>query len=120
MIQISNQEALARLAEGSIIEVHFEQRPDSGATHAYHLEWLDVVLLLSVAPRVFETGSEGQALDFGIYVKFTHKEFGKGLLFIATNPECRLTEEQLEESSLRGHGEDIFYQLEKSMSYFSE
>lgn len=107
MITITTEEALARLVQTPMIEAHYEAMPNNGFTYAYQIQRNDVVESLMTAPQIFESGFEAQERDMGIHVPFLHGEYGPGLLFFKTRPECRLTVKDLLESVVRGKGKDI-------------
>jgi hypothetical protein len=106
-IEIPGKEALARLAEGTMIEARFESRPNTGVTHAFTVQRESVVEQIQCT-LVYEGGETAQRLGFGIYIYFIQKNVGAGLLFFQTKPECRLTEAQLAESLRLGHGQSLF------------
>lgn len=113
MIPISLQEALARLSTNDPIEVHIERVPNNGTTHiqtfsrAYCMERLQ-------NNQPYETGKVGQSKDIGINIVTVASPTGKAedlglcMVFFQTRPECRLTNEQLEQSKARGRGANIF------------
>jgi hypothetical protein len=107
-IIISTAEAEARMDGADSVEVRFERRPNDGLTTACYVPRCWLLKLMKEAGLVFESGKEGQKIDFGISVPFCHYKRGRGLLFIKTKSECRLTEQQLQESQDRGSGADLF------------
>lgn len=109
MIEITAEEAIARLADDAKVEVRFECVPNTGETHVAHLERHSILAdALNGKHPVFESGPSAQSINFGVYIQFQHKVHGPGLLFMSTKPECQLSEAQLDESLERGYGADLF------------
>lgn len=103
------EEAIARLSDDAKVGVRFDCVPNTGETHVASLERPSILAeALNGKHRVFESGPSAQAINFGVYIQFQHKVHGLGLLFMATKPECQLSEAQLDESLARGYGADLF------------
>lgn len=106
-VEISVEEALARMSLSDPIEVWFEPDTDTGETQVATVERAGLAETLRQT-QLFESGKHGQESDMGINVNFIHKTRGHGILFIKTRPECRQSDEQLSESLKRGHAANIF------------
>lgn len=107
-IQLSIQEAVARLADGREIETRFEPIKSGTTTHVNLVERVGIIEIIEATGGAFESGLDGQSLDFGMYINYIAKKHGKGRLFLATKPECRLSERQITQSLDNGVGSDIF------------
>jgi hypothetical protein len=111
MIQISFEEALARLADDDPLEVRVETIPNNGVT-IVQMEARDFCIARLRNNNVWETGIKGQNEDLGINIVTlgSQKAGHLGLVnvFFKTKPECRLNEEQLAESVKRRAADSLF------------
>lgn len=109
-IEISKQEALARLADGDSLMCRYEVVPNDGITRWNFIPRDNVLLCIKRAPRVFESGPLAQLDNVGLYIHafMSVPILRAALLFLPTKPECRLSKAQLQESLKRGRGADIF------------
>lgn len=119
MIELSFDEAMARLSDMDPMEVHIETIPNNGLTHVQKMNRMDCIARLR-NNNVFEAGIVAQRRDLGLYVNCIGSPTGDIRdtrilrVFFPTKPECRLNEEQLAESVKRSGGASIHSATEVS------